>query len=89
MPTLREVDPIAHALNRARDSEVARIAAEVGCSDSKVRSWRRGSLNVAPWIIDEIAKVLRLNDQVVEQHHQRRRRRQDEELNTRRELEAA
>jgi hypothetical protein len=86
---LKEADHIAWAISRARESEAERIAELCGVPLGKVRSWRKGSLSLAPWVIAEIATVLKLDDTVLKQHHQRRRRRQDDDVKSQREMDTA
>jgi hypothetical protein len=85
--SLREGDPVAYALSHAREREAERIAELCGVPLGKVRSWRKGSLSLAPWVIAEIATVLKLDDTVLKQHHERRRRRQDADVKAQRELD--
>lgn len=89
MPTLREVDFIASRLNRARNGQVERIAAQCGVPEAKVRSWRRSTLDLADWVIVEICRALNLDDQVLDVHRQRRRRRHAQDVAAQREMEAA
>jgi DNA-directed RNA polymerase specialized sigma24 family protein len=55
MASLREGDPVAYALSRAREYEAERIAELVGVPLGKVRSWRKGTLSLSPWVIRVIA----------------------------------
>jgi hypothetical protein len=89
MPSLKEGDPVAYAIAHARMPDIERIAARTGCPEGKVRSWRHGTLGLAPWVVNEIATVLNLNGQVLEQHRQRRRRHEDDERAARDERDAA
>jgi len=78
MPGLRETDPVAYAIAHARMPDIERIATQTGCPEGKVRSWRHGTLNLADWVVNEIATVLKLNDATLDQHRQRRRRHEDD-----------
>lgn len=89
MTSLREGDPVAYALAHARDRDAERIAERVGVPLGKVRSWRKGTLSLALWVVKEIAAILRLDDTLLEQHHEHRRQRQDEDVAAQRELDTA
>jgi hypothetical protein len=89
MPTLREVDFIASRLNRARNQQVEHIALRVGCPEGKVRSWRRGTLDLADWVVVEICRELNLDDQVLDVHRQRRRQRHAQDVKAQRHQEKA
>lgn len=89
MPSLKEVDFVASRINRARNHEVERIATQVGCPEGKVRSWRRGTLDLADWVVVAIVRELNLGDQVLDVHRQRRRRRHDQDVAIQRELDTA
>ena len=89
MSTRREVDPVAHALSRARQSQAERIAELVGVPIGHVHGWRKGTTSLAPWVIRCIGDVLNLSDITLEQHREHRRRRHNQDVETQRELEAA
>jgi hypothetical protein len=88
MPGLKEADPVAYAIAHAREYEALRIAELCGVPLGKVRSWRKGSLSLSPWVIRVIADVLRLDDTVLEQHHEHRRQRHAEDVASQREQDA-
>ena len=77
-PQFDTTDPVSRALRYARPFEVERIAIRIGTPEGKIRGWRHGSLNLAPWIIRAIADILGLDDAALEQHRECRRRHQED-----------
>jgi hypothetical protein len=88
MPSLRESDRVAYELAHCRDRDALRIAERCGVPIGKIRAWRRGTLSLAPWVIEEIAAILRLDDQVLVEHHEHRRQRQAEDVAAQRNADA-
>jgi hypothetical protein len=88
MPGLREGDPVAYAISRARPCDVETLAIRIGAPEGKIRGWRHGTTSLAPWVIRVIADVLRLDDTVLE-HHWQCRQRLAEDVASQREQDAA
>jgi len=89
MAGLKDGDPVAYALAHARDRDAHAIAERIGVPIGKLRAWRKGSLDLSPWVVSEIARVLELDDQTLEQHYQRRRQRHAQDVGLQRALEEA
>jgi hypothetical protein len=87
--SLKEADPIAYAISRARPRDVETLAIRIGAPEGKIRSWRHDTTSLSPWVIRVIADVLRLDDTVLDQHWHCRRRRHARDAATQRELEEA